>query len=150
MVTCSSLSVKLIPKTFLPGWFWYRPAVAARPFLRGLAKTKPNHRWGRGVGVAQKVWVKPFVHGTTAEVMDNRLDAHFRHLPGWFADRRPNSAGYHVIADETAMSVETQGLELGIPYAPISRRLIASSHVCAGFSSGVCRANSCQAAAGPR
>ena len=47
-------------------------------------------------------WVKPFVHGDTVEVMDNTLDAHFRQLPGWFGDRHPNSAGYHVIADETA------------------------------------------------
>ncbi len=47
-------------------------------------------------------WVKPFVHGGTVEAMDNVLDAHFRHLPGWFGDRHPNSAGYHVIADETA------------------------------------------------
>lgn len=35
-------------------------------------------------------------------VLDNRLDAHFGNLPGWFADRHPNLAGYHVIADETA------------------------------------------------
>jgi lysophospholipase L1-like esterase len=34
-------------------------------------------------------------------VLDNRLDAHFGNLPGWFADRHPNLAGYHVIADET-------------------------------------------------
>ena len=47
-------------------------------------------------------WVKPFVQGGTVEVMDNTLDAHFRNLPGWFGDRHPNSAGYHVIADETA------------------------------------------------
>ena len=47
-------------------------------------------------------WIKPFVHGTLVEVMDNRLDAHFRHLLGWFAGRHPNSAGYHVIARETA------------------------------------------------
>lgn len=46
-------------------------------------------------------WVKPFVHGGTVEVMDNTLDAHFRDLPDWFGDRHPNSAGYHVIADET-------------------------------------------------
>ena len=38
----------------------------------------------------------------TVEVMDNRLDAHFGHLPGWFGDRHPNLAGYHVIGDETA------------------------------------------------
>ena len=36
------------------------------------------------------------------EVMDNQLDAHFGHLPGWFGDRHPNLAGYHVIGDETA------------------------------------------------
>ena len=35
------------------------------------------------------------------EVLDNRLDAHFGNLPGWFGDRHPNLAGYHVIADET-------------------------------------------------
>lgn len=38
----------------------------------------------------------------TVEVLDNRLDAHFGHLPGWFGDRHPNLAGYHVIGDETA------------------------------------------------
>lgn len=35
-------------------------------------------------------------------VLDNRLDAHFGHLPGWFGDRHPNLAGYNVIARETA------------------------------------------------
>jgi len=35
-------------------------------------------------------------------VLDNRLDARFGSLPGWYADRHPNLAGYHVIADETA------------------------------------------------
>ena len=35
-------------------------------------------------------------------VLDNRLDAIFGHLPGWFSDRHPNSAGYNVIAAETA------------------------------------------------
>ena len=35
-------------------------------------------------------------------VLDNRLDAHFGSLPGWFGDRHPNLAGYHVIASETA------------------------------------------------
>ncbi len=34
-------------------------------------------------------------------VLDNRLDAHFGQLPGWYADRHPNQAGYHVIASET-------------------------------------------------
>ena len=35
-------------------------------------------------------------------VLDNRLDAIFGHLPGWFGDRHPNLAGYNVIAKETA------------------------------------------------
>ena len=47
-------------------------------------------------------WVKPFVRGGQVVVMDNRLDAHFRQLPGWFGDRHPNPAGYHVIGDESA------------------------------------------------
>jgi lysophospholipase L1-like esterase len=49
-------------------------------------------------------WLKPFTYGTppAVEVNDNRLDAHFGDLPGWYGDRHPNSAGYHVIADETA------------------------------------------------
>jgi lysophospholipase L1-like esterase len=51
---------------------------------------------------AQREWLKPFVHGGAVVVMDNRLDAHFRDLPGWFGDRHPNLAGYHVIGDETA------------------------------------------------
>ena len=52
-------------------------------------------------------FVKPFVvdkgnKEPTVEVMDNRLDAHFGNLPGWYGDRHPNLAGYHVIGDETA------------------------------------------------
>jgi len=35
-------------------------------------------------------------------VLDNRLDAHFGNLDGWFGDRHPNLAGYRVIADEAA------------------------------------------------
>ena len=38
----------------------------------------------------------------TVVVMDNRLDAIFGQLPGWFGDRHPNLAGYNVIASETA------------------------------------------------
>src|SRR5262249_8243551 len=49
-----------------------------------------------------RVWSHPFVRAVQGVVMDNRLDAHFRDLPGWFADRHPNLAGYHVIGDETA------------------------------------------------
>ena len=51
---------------------------------------------------AQREWVKPFIQGNSVTVMDNRLDAHFRDVPGWFGDRHPNLAGYHVIGDETA------------------------------------------------
>jgi len=53
----------------------------------------------------RREFVKPFVvpgAKPTVEVLDNRLDAHFGHLPGWFGDRHPNLAGYHVIGDETA------------------------------------------------
>ncbi len=53
-------------------------------------------------------WVKPFVQGGSVVVMDNRLDAHFRDLPGWFGDRHPNLAGYHVIGDETAKFLAKQ------------------------------------------
>ncbi|MBI3863341.1 MAG: SGNH/GDSL hydrolase family protein [Planctomycetia bacterium] len=49
-----------------------------------------------------RTWVQPFVRNNAVVVMDNRLDAHFRDLPGWFGDRHPNLAGYHVIGDETA------------------------------------------------
>jgi lysophospholipase L1-like esterase len=40
--------------------------------------------------------------GETVVVLDNRLDAHLRDVPGWFRDQHPNLAGYHVIGDETA------------------------------------------------
>jgi lysophospholipase L1-like esterase len=49
-----------------------------------------------------RTWVKPFVRDGQVVVMDSRLDAHFRDLPGWFGDRHPNPAGYHVIGDESA------------------------------------------------
>jgi len=52
---------------------------------------------------SQREWLQPFVRGNSVVVMDNRLDAHFRDLPGWFGDRHPNLAGYHVIGDETAV-----------------------------------------------
>ncbi len=52
-----------------------------------------------------RMWVQPFVRGTSVVTMDNQLDAHFRNLPGWFGDRHPNLAGYHVIGDETAKYV---------------------------------------------
>ena len=51
---------------------------------------------------AHREWVKPFVRGGAVVVMDNRLDAHFGNLTGWYGDRHPNLAGYHVIGDETA------------------------------------------------
>jgi lysophospholipase L1-like esterase len=50
-------------------------------------------------------FVKPWVVAgkePMVEVMDNRLDAHFGNLPGWYSDKHPNLAGYHVIGDETA------------------------------------------------
>ena len=59
----------------------------------------------KGIPEQYRAFVKPFtIPGASpmVEVMDNRLDAHFRNLSGWFADRHPNLAGYHVIGDETA------------------------------------------------
>jgi lysophospholipase L1-like esterase len=53
----------------------------------------------------RREFVKSFIvpgANPTVEVLDNRLDAHFGHLPGWFGDRHPNLAGYHLIGDETA------------------------------------------------
>lgn len=46
--------------------------------------------------------VKPFVSGTTVQVMSNELDPILGDLPDWYRDRHPNLAGYNVIADETA------------------------------------------------
>jgi lysophospholipase L1-like esterase len=42
------------------------------------------------------------VKGSEVVVLDNLLDAHLRDVPGWFADRHPNLAGYHVIGNEAA------------------------------------------------
>ncbi len=50
--------------------------------------------------------VRPYVHRERVEVMDNELDAVLGHLPGWYADRHPNLAGYNVIARETADYLE--------------------------------------------
>ena len=50
----------------------------------------------------RREFVKPFVQSGSVVVLDNRLDAHFGQLPGWYGDRHPNLAGYHVIGDETA------------------------------------------------
>jgi lysophospholipase L1-like esterase len=49
-----------------------------------------------------RAFARPYVVAESVVVLDNRLDAHFGHLPGWFGDRHPNLAGYHVIASETA------------------------------------------------
>ena len=35
-------------------------------------------------------------------MMDNRLDVHLGHLPGWYGDRHPSLAGYHVIGSGIA------------------------------------------------
>ncbi len=50
----------------------------------------------------RREFVKPFVRSGSVIVLDNRLDPHFGGLPGWYGDRHPNLAGYHVIGDETA------------------------------------------------
>lgn len=51
---------------------------------------------------AMRAFAMPYVRDGSVVVLDNRLDAHFGHLDGWFNDRHPNLAGYHVIASETA------------------------------------------------
>lgn len=38
----------------------------------------------------------------TVVVLDNRLDAQMSQVPGWFGDRHPNLAGFHVIAQALA------------------------------------------------
>jgi hypothetical protein len=42
------------------------------------------------------------VKGGDVVILDNTLDAHLQDIPGWFSDRHPNLAGYHVIGDEAA------------------------------------------------
>jgi lysophospholipase L1-like esterase/nicotinamidase-related amidase len=46
-------------------------------------------------------WIRPESEPKVV-VPDHRLDAWLGHLPGWFGDRHPNLAGYHVIAEATA------------------------------------------------
>jgi lysophospholipase L1-like esterase len=40
--------------------------------------------------------------GGTIYILDNTLDVHFQEIPGWFRDRHPNLAGYHVIGNAVA------------------------------------------------
>jgi lysophospholipase L1-like esterase len=40
--------------------------------------------------------------GESVAVLDNLLDAHLADVPGWFRDRHPNLAGYHVIGKQIA------------------------------------------------
>ena len=42
------------------------------------------------------------IKGETVFVMDNLLDIHLNKVPGWFSDRHPNLAGYHVIGFQIA------------------------------------------------
>ncbi|HYF37088.1 MAG TPA: SGNH/GDSL hydrolase family protein [Prosthecobacter sp.] len=74
--------------------------------LKKQGQNALNYRRFPSEGIPEKLrpFVKPFLHGDPpkVEVMDNRLDAHFGSLPGWYSDRHPNLAGYHVIGDETA------------------------------------------------
>ena len=72
-----------------PNMLNYRrfPLAKLPPKLQELAKPYVTDAQGKDPSVV---------------VLDNRLDAHFGSLPGWFSDRHPNLAGYRVIADETA------------------------------------------------
>lgn len=42
------------------------------------------------------------IKGETVFMMDNLLDVHLGKVPGWYADRHPNLAGYHVIGTQIA------------------------------------------------
>lgn len=42
------------------------------------------------------------IKGGTVFIMDNLLDSHLGKVPGWFSDRHPNLAGYHVIGTQIA------------------------------------------------
>jgi hypothetical protein len=42
------------------------------------------------------------IKGESVVVTDNLLDAHLADVPGWFRDRHPNLAGYHVIGKQIA------------------------------------------------
>jgi len=42
------------------------------------------------------------IWGEAVFIHDHSLDVHLRNVPGWFADRHPNLAGYHVIASALA------------------------------------------------
>ena len=42
------------------------------------------------------------IKGDTVYLLDNTLDIHLAATPGWFKDRHPNLAGYHVIGTQLA------------------------------------------------
>jgi lysophospholipase L1-like esterase len=42
------------------------------------------------------------IKGEVVLVLDNLLDVHLAKVPGWFKDRHPNLAGYHVIGAQLA------------------------------------------------
>jgi len=53
------------------------------------------------------------IKGETAFIMDNLLDNHLGKVPGWFADRHPNLAGYHVIGTQIAGYLSSRLREKG-------------------------------------
>jgi len=78
------------------------------PLYAAELEKGPNHLNYRryplkNIPEAHHAWLEPRVHEGRVEVMGNELDAIFGHLPGWFDDRHPNLAGYHLIARETAV-----------------------------------------------
>lgn len=83
------------------------PLFDLHPLYAAELEKGPNHLNCRlfplkNLPEAHHAWLAPRVHDGRVEVMGNELDAIFGHLPGWFDDRHPNLAGYHLIARETA------------------------------------------------
>lgn len=76
------------------------------PYAKELEKGKDMLNYRRygldKIPVGQQAWLKPWIRDNTIVCMDNKLDVHFGHLPGWYGDRHPNLAGYHVIGKATA------------------------------------------------
>ena len=77
------------------------------PYLATLAASGPNSLCYRHYPLAKipedkRPLAAPFTRDGMVTVMDNRLDPHFGHLPGWYQERHPNLAGYHVIGEALA------------------------------------------------
>ena len=76
-------------------------------FAAELEASGPNSLSYRRLPLSQipqkfHILLRQAIYGDQVIVMDNRYDAQLKEVPGWFRDRHPNLAGYHVIGDEMA------------------------------------------------